>query len=341
VTLGPLARVSDTSAGLLNLGRASGIGLLLLFVVSQTVLGVTARGPVVLTWQTVTALVLVNGAAVLAVLPGPTPLRASSTAAILGAVTLSTILITWNLPTDNSVAGYSAWHLGANTFLLFAVALRRRIGGAWIGMGIMTALTVLWSASTNQGVDHAFELDRQWGTLLVGTLFAFGLARTQQRIQSITQADNERLINEEVHRVAAEERSIHRARLERLAGPTLRSISENRIHDSAERARFLVLEAALRDQIRAKAFDREPLTSSARRARTRGVNVILLDDSNDREISASNAQELATWAAGHLDTVSEGTFTARLRARADGLIATIVAGDDDLQLTLSVADEPG
>lgn len=317
-----------TPRDLFGLTRTRAIVLLALFVVTETALGLTGGGPLHVTWQAVVSLVLINGSAVVSLLPGAFPLGAASTSLILVVVAVTTLIMSWSLPANGTAFTYSSWQLGANTFLLFALALRGRVAWAWIGMGVMSAITVTWTVTTGQGLLTGISLvDRQWGTLVLGTLFAIALARSARSIQAATDAENKRIIDAEIVRAGAEERTAHIQRLDELAAPALRQIAEGHASTPLRRAAYSVLEASLRDQLRAAALAREPLLSSARRARFRGVDVILLDDSASDLLDDALIDEVTAWMAEELDRVSGDTFTARLRNDPDGVTATIVAGE--------------
>ncbi|HEX3679607.1 MAG TPA: hypothetical protein VHU90_07795, partial [Galbitalea sp.] len=100
--------------------------LLLLFAGTEITLMVTAGGQEDRTWEGVLALVLVLAAAARTLLSGSYPLPIPSTVAIIVAVGLSTGLITWQFGTSGW-PGYSAWHIGANMFVLVSLSLHGRI----------------------------------------------------------------------------------------------------------------------------------------------------------------------------------------------------------------------
>jgi hypothetical protein len=298
--------------------------ILVLFVVTQVTLAVFSGGAPMQSWRGWLALTLVIAAAVLVVTPGPYPMRVSWVAVVLAAVTVSTVLMNWSLSTTGW-PGYSSWHFGANTFVLLAVALRGRTPWAWAGMGIMIAATVVWTVSTGQGVMPAVDLlDRQAGTLLVGNLFALGLSRTMRGLQQVTEAQTARTVADEAIRAAAELRDRRLAALDRTATPALRAIAAGTLSPQ-ERAELLITEGMLRDSIRGGVLAQEPAVSRIREARRRGVDVVLLDDSGERELPPHAAAEVAAWVADQVDHVATGSFTARISVAASELVASVVS----------------
>lgn len=319
---GPTAARTDV-AKLLSLAGTGTRVLLLIFVLTQVVLFASTMQDLGQPWLGAIALVLVVVAAVIATRSGPYPLPLLSMVLVIVAVAASTALVSWQLPTSGW-AGYASWHLGANTFLLLAVSLRGRSGAAWIGMAIMTAITLLWTVSTGQGIFAGVNLiDRQAGTLLIGTLFAIGLSRTASRIAEFNFAESRRVVERMSLRVAIDERTKQAARLQSTVLPTLRVIAGGKPLSPVERAEFLIVEAGLRDSIRARTLAREPLTSVAAEARRRGVEVLLLDDGRG-ELPVGEADRIAEWVAGQLVELRDGSLTARVLPSGRAAAATIV-----------------
>ena len=308
--------------------------LLVLFTVTQVALAFASGGTADGTWQSILALVAVVGTATLLVLPGAFPLRLAAVFVVLGAVIVSTVLVTWQI-TPGQWPGYGAWHLGANTFLLTALALRGRIRAAWIGMGLMIAITILWTTTTGQGVMHGLDLvNRQASTLVIGTLFAFGLSRTARRIAAFNRAEDERATDDAAARASIAERNAQADRLVEVAGAALGRLAAGDTTTEAERIEMLVLEATLRDTIRARYFVFEQVLSSVREARRRGVNVVLLDDSDAVQVDVDRRPRLAPWLSPLLDGVENGSFTARLLIGSGGAQVAVVSNDREHLLTL-------
>lgn len=298
---------------ILTLTGAGAQILLGVFLLTQGVMALTTLGGVLVPWVSLAALAIVASGAVLVMRPGPYPLPTGRTALVIGTVAVSTALVSWNLPT-HGWPGYASWHLGANTFVLLALGLRGRIGASWIGMGAMAAVSVTWTVSTGQGLVAGIDLvDRHAGTLLVGTMFALAFQRTARKISEFHETERRRATLEAETEANTQERHRQTARLESQVLPALRLINgESELSDD-QRDGFRVLEASLRDEIRAGALLNEPLTSSVRRARERGVDLLLLDDSGASFFAESLLHDAVSWAAGAVDSVDQGRVVIRLR----------------------------
>jgi hypothetical protein len=320
---GSLDPKTDVAKLLILTGPATQL-LLALFVITQTVLFLSTAGDVARPWVSAFALILVNSVAVLITRPGPYPLKLNHALASVAVVAMSTALVSWELPTSGW-PGYASWHLGANTFLLLGLGLRGRSGWAWVGMAGMVGVTILWTASTGRGLLTGVDLvDRQAGTLLIGTIFAIGLSRTAQRIDDFNATESRRAAEHAALQAGSEERVKQILRLGSDARPVLELIASPAPVALTQRREFLILEATLRDDIRARSLAREPLTAVAKNARRRGIGVLLLDDSEPESYSDDQQIWIASWVASHLREMNRGTLTARVLPLGRSAVASIV-----------------
>jgi hypothetical protein len=96
---------------------------------------------------------------------------------------------------------------------------------------------------------------------------------------------------------------------------------------NVDRASCLLLEASLRDSVRARSLHREPVESEANAARSRGVEVTLLDDSGCTDLSeiiGARAHERLLAAVAHeLRESVSGRLTARVVPMDREVLATI------------------
>lgn len=325
---------SNTAAMLALTGRTARL-VLLLYITCQATLAVTGGGDPMRTWQGVLAFVMVMGISVLTVTPDRYPIRLSWTAAIVVVVVASSALIVWQLRTDGSWPGYSAWYIGANTFLLLALGLRGRYIWAWVGMAAMVATTVAWSVTTGQGPWHGASLViKEAGLLAIGTFFAIGLGRTARRIQALQRAETATIAQAHAEQARAGERDRQLERLQSIAVPVLEKIASQGASTPVERTGYLALEGALRDGIRARTLAVEPLVSAALAARSRGVEVLLLDDLGDHPVQDAEARYAANWVAGILEATHCGTFTARVSWEAGEAVVTAVSATSRHRISL-------
>ena len=315
---------------------------LLVFAVIQTcsniVLAFASDAAVAVQWQSLVSLVLYLVAIGLVALPGQTPLRLrwALTVVALGAVI--TALIDAMLPLGVN-PGYAGWHLGGNTLLFLALGLRGRIGLSWVGMALMVVITVISFELGDVPLWEAVPLlDRNIATLFVGTLFALVLRRTMLRALAVQRVLDERAARTAAATAALDERDRILRRFEEAALPALRTIAAAPVVDAATQRAWLALEAELRDRIRARTLDVEPLRGAVRRARERGVRVVVLDDAGGAGLTAAQAARALAWAAERLDAEVACDVTVRLRSTGEGLALTLVGAEVE-EFVVSV-DQP-
>jgi len=310
--------------------RITGSGartLLATFVIVHLVLAVATITEVYSPLVTIVAIVLVAAAAVVVTLPAAEPLPLGRSLAIVAVVAATTLAMDWNIE-PGSAPTYSSWHLGANTLVLLFLGLRGRSGLAWIGFTIMAAITVVWTIDTGS-TNLLGLLPNQIGTLLVGTLFAIGLRRTSRRITELHAEQAAIASVESAARAAAEERTRQAAHLNEVARSALERIADGAPFSDAERESWIRLEATVRDSLRAPALNILKLTEAADNARSRGVEVTLLDDSEGAATSETDRETIAAAIIEQLDEMDSGRLIGRVLPKGRGQLATILVDDGE------------
>jgi hypothetical protein len=260
--------------------------------------------------------------------PDRDPFGMASTIAIVSIVAVVTAISCWNIA-DVENPGYVTWPLGAMTFLLFVLALRGRRGWAWIGFGLLAAVSIVTGVFSEQNTLMVInDVARQSGTLLIGTLFALVLRRSSQTITSIQSNQLTRTTVAAASAAATRERAAQNARLERDARPALERILQPEPLSEDEQQHFRLLEATLRDGIRASGFSSERIAEATREARERGLTVVLLDDRGSELVD------------GERDLV-EAALLEQLTSTADGAITARLSPNDRDELATIVVEEGG
>jgi hypothetical protein len=287
-----------------------------LYCATYLTLATLSGGPPMQTLEGRIALALVLATAVLLVLPWRYPLPGWLVAWSLGVVAFSTIAICWNL-SPVGWPGWGSWNFGADTFLMFMLALRGRFWWGAAGLAGMSLLAVHWTLATTGDWWHGFDLTyRQLATYLAGGFFALWLRRTARQIADYQETERRRVAAEQRQDATAEERRRQLDRIRRLAGPALARIAERDESPEARREHAL-LEADLRDQIRGRSLAAGSLPTALRAARSRGAEIAVLDDARDAAPDAAFLEAAIAWAAERVATLDAGAATIRL-TRADG-----------------------
>ena len=309
---------------------------LALFLLVHAVLAATTAGFTVLD---VLELVLIGGPySVLIATRRMTPGLAIPLAACLIA---AAGLAAYALPTDGRPPGYEAWVFGAIAFVLLGVTVTGRYLLAWLVLVCVAGVAVGWSISTGQGYGPGLQLViRHFATLLVGTLFAMSYRRSNAAFAAHQLAERRDRAAETAAEARAVARRVAAESVLEQAGPMLRAIAAGRAMSDSDKRELLVLEGSLRDQIRAPWLARGALKESVAAARRRGVNVLLLDETQATGEAESPA-EAAAWLADRLDAVDGEHFVGRVRRTEDGLRVTAVAGASSEGVSLPAANREG
>lgn len=301
--------------------------LLTLFIGVSVILAVANLSDVYSPIPTIIALVIISAAATMLTLPAAEPFPLSRSLALLAVVAVSTVLVDWNIPPESTPL-YATWHFGANTLILLFLGLRGRSGLAWVGFAAMTAITAVWTAGT--GSFLLIELlPNQAGTLVVGTLFAIGLRSTSRRITALHAEQAAIAAAESATRAAASERSIQAAHLNEVARPALERIARGAPFTDDERESWMRLEASVRDSLRAPGLNVLELVAAADSARSRGVEVTLLDDSAGGLDSVADREAVTSAIIAELGTMDSGRLIGRVLPQGRGKLATIVIDEGD------------
>ena len=314
--------------------------VLVLFIVVYIVITALAGGAPMASWPGWLTLALVFAAAALEVVPGQNPFPIPRALFVVAVVLLTIVTITWpQSPATNP--GYEMWNWGADSFLLFGLALRGRIVLAWIGAGATTALVAAWSwSAVGNPLPGLGLFYSQLAALFAGTFFAYGLRRTAQRILDFQAVERRRESEERARDARAEQRTREVARIRELAGPALEVIAAGH-STAAQREEHRLLEAQLRDDIRGRSLAVEPLTGAARSARSRGIDVIMLDDTGWPP-GAEPAVAAAQWAAARVaSTTAASAITVRLTAEPGRAVVTVATDSEAVSHTILRPESSG
>jgi hypothetical protein len=283
----------------------------------------------------IAATVAVLAAGLLGVLPASYPLPLSRTVAIVALTAGCNLAITLQL-SPAVWPGWASWNFGMTAITLMTLSLRGRILASWIGLFIMSGIAISWSWVAGGSPRLGFDLVyMHLGINLAITFFALGLRRAVTRITALRAVEAAR-VSELAAREAAEAERV--AELEHLTSyiePALRRIADGALTDAAEAGRFRVLEAGLRDRIRARRLNNSVFRTAVDSARARGVDIVLLDDAVAWDIDSFRLDGALTWAAGLLDDTPSGSATVRL-AGPDTIALTVVATDPPLHERMAI-----
>ncbi|MEV5838143.1 hypothetical protein [Nocardia sp. NPDC052112] len=272
----------------------------------------------------VTALVLVAGAGVLVlVIPvDPLPLTAAIAVAAAGPIAAALTAV----KVDHGISK-QVWTAFAASYVLAVLVVRGRLGAAWCGVAGIAAVIAVVGATNGMRVVIGSIVPI---ATVAGVSIGAAVMRPMQR--------SLRLLREEATmRAAAEatmaaqngERDRQLARLDKVARPILERIAEGAELTAAEREECRLLEAELRDGLRAPQLVTDELSSAARGARSRGVEVVLLDDGGFAGVPKWVRQQVIESATRELDAANAGSVTVRVLPMGRRVLATVLANAPD------------
>ena len=230
--------------------------------------------------------------------------------------------------------GYASWCTGAGSDLSRGLLMRGRPVYAWAGSAATTLATAYWVISTGRPLlmiftymlGHYFTLVSWHGVAYLSTRATTQIAATQRetaRLQAQQRA------HEEADRIMTSRMASVRQRVT----PLLTQIANGKAPTPKLRSQAYLLEAELRDEIRAPFFTGTSIVTSAQAARRRGTEVILLDDSGDNTTIDDQVRTNAVnYVTKFLNVTQSNRVVIRLNPPRRPTLLTIVTDDTRYQL---------
>ena len=230
--------------------------------------------------------------------------------------------------------GYASWCTGAGNDLSCGLLMRGRPVYAWAGSAATTLAITYWVVSTGRPLlmivtymlGHYFTLASWHGVAHLSTRATTQIAATQRetaRLQAQQRA------HEEADRIMTSRMASVRQRVT----PLLTQIADGKAPTPELRSQAYLLEAELRDEIRAPFFTGTSIVASAQAARRRGTEVILLDDSGDTTtIDDRTRANAVNYVTKLLNITQSNRVVIRLNPPRRPTLLTIVTDDTRYRL---------
>lgn len=201
-----------------------------------------------------------------------------------------------------------------------------RFWSAWFGVG---AVAVVVFVTDLMGTESPFRVtDVPMMTVAAVSVAVAILGPTQRSLRVLRTEATMRAAAEATMAAENAERDRQLAELDKVARPMLERIAQGADLDRAEREECRLLEAELRDRLRAPELATEEIGRAARVARARGVEVVLLDDGGFAGIPHTVRRQVTELAAGELVRAENGTVTIRVLPPGRRLLATVLVGSE-------------
>ena len=282
-------------------------------------------------------LLLAAAATVVLRAPGdPLPLRAGLPVAAVGPVT------TWMSLHDGGGAAapdYVPWQATPYALVLSVLILRGRPCLAWAAISLSGVAFVIIAAT--DGVSSATVLASlaAVGTVLGVTVFALIMRPTLKSLRALRDEAAARAAAEATMAAQSEERDRQLDRLDALARPMLDKIAAGTALTAAEREQCMLLEAELRDSLRAPRLAVPVVAAAARMARGRGVEVVLLDDGGFAAAGPDARAVVLAEAERALLASRDGTVTVRVLPSGKRYLASVLVSASDQDRRTEIAHD--
>ncbi|WP_420038911.1 hypothetical protein [Gordonia sp. MP11Mi] len=181
---------------------------------------------------------------------------------------------------------------GATAIVGALLCLRGRVDGAWISF-VASAAAIAVAATIRADSGESLAMGKylvmmtpgNLGVLVLMTVFAAVIGPRAEQIFALRRQARRESAASAVRAV----RDQQLARLDERARPLLQAIAAGEVLDDEQLVHCRLIEAQLRDRIRAPGLDVPALSDAAWAARSRGAHVLLLDDYAEPAVGAEPA----------------------------------------------------
>ncbi|MBJ8344986.1 hypothetical protein [Antrihabitans sp. YC2-6] len=263
--------------------------------------------------------------AVLVVYVPSDPLNFGCTLLIV-AVGPATTYLTLRDAVASSIDDYAPSASFAYSLVLCALIIRGRPRMAWVAVGLCAvafAAVALTEASMPTSIAAALAIV---GTVAAVNVFMVIIRPTMESLFALREDATMRAAAEATMVAQNEERDRQLDRLDAVARPMLEKIAGG-VLSSSERERCRLLEAELRDGLRAAQLATRALAAAARGARSRGVEVVLLDDGGFAEVRSDVRATVLECAEDALNSSDSGSVTVRVLPKGKRYLASVLVND--------------
>ncbi|AFR50341.1 hypothetical protein [Gordonia sp. KTR9] len=256
------------------------------------------------------------------------PLPTSTTIAVAGLAVAAVAATLFSLPFPPSHVMQTGPPMGASVIILAFVAVRGRPLAAWLASACISVIAAVWGAVSTAGALWGLSITLPgYAIMIMGSLFSVMLRPMARQIYELREANERQVALDAAAAAATEVRDRRLAALDERARPVLTRIANRESFTADEVVMARLLEAQLRDGIRASGLDLPVVRDAAWRARQRGVRVVLLDDGGLAALDEANAatarERLAVAVAELLDEVDDGRVTIRIQPPGRDVLASV------------------
>jgi len=233
------------------------------------------------------------------------------------------MLVTWAIADAGRPGGngYATWYVAGIGALMTIIAVRRRPGFAWAGIGFLVIQTSIWAGP---GALPAIGVIGSASWVGIAHLLTNALSKAVRDSQRFAIAERGAAEWQAAQEAHLNERQFRLGQTTVMALPMLRTIQQSGGDlTAAQRAECLHLEGAIRDEIRGRKLLNDAVREQVMLARRRGTTVTLLDEGGIDDLEGPE-----------LDRVLGALADALRRTNADKVIARTVPEGSDVAVTV-------
>ena len=257
------------------------------------------------------------------------PMDFRSAVAVIVLLLAVTMIVQAVLPSGHW-PGYATWHSNVVMVLLVAVLVRGQERVSWTGVGLFAVISAVWAVTHEMGVGDTLRAGfGPFSWMLVAQLLQAWLIDMGDRLNASrrSSAAANKAIAESFSKLVL--RDVWLTQLRAQVGPLLQRIADpDHELTEDERAACLAQESRLRDAMRAGNLVTELTSDAIDVARSRGVDVRLVDSRGTRL-----PEDVRTALTRHLGRLLTEPGTKRVVARA------APEGYEDVVTVLTVRDD--
>lgn len=218
------------------------------------------------------------------------------------------------------------WTQTAVALVLVVLALSRYYTAAWIGAGLSSVVLVVWSYATGQP-DAPFS--GTWPALIGAVFLSSATARWAtahlDAAEELERVRQRRIAADVEQSEVLRQRRIRSTELEIVVRPLVTRLASDEPVTQHMVLEAALLEARLRDDIRARSFHGTDVSRAAWQARARGVIVELMDDGGLEGASSTLRHAVVEAVAAEIDATADGQVNVRVLPADREVVATVLS----------------
>lgn len=279
-------------------------------------------------WFLGIAMMTVTGGVVGLLMTSTDPMPLSSTCLVAGSGPVGCLFNVASLsgrPSNLSLLNV----FGVGVIICTFLCARGRTGTAWVAFLAMVTVLTGWSLAAGYGFYGLAHSVPSVAPMVMSTLFAIVIRPAAATLRELHNVSLDQAAKRAATEARSRERAQRRAEVVQEAGQLLQRIASGTEISAVEHQEAGVMEAQLRDSVRARSLAVPPLSDAVRSARQRGIDVLLLDDTGGVEVDPHLLVAFRERAVTHLERLRDGSVTVRLHPPGRPSLASVVSLSTD------------